>query len=189
MRQFPRDPPPRVISYRKGERKLWNKRFPPIYPQSEKKIKDIFPCGPSLSLAEYDFSENTGRKYPFMVGFGWIHVYVETDLVCVCVCLQKGFAAAEQNQDYWVNGQDDCRLLYVSASVTAAAPSGLDDDYRACLRHKGGVIAASFVWSICPLINIVISCFFFLFRCSDSLQLRWTNGVSLCDTHPFGVHT
>lgn len=109
--------------------------------------------------------------------------------MCVCVCLQKGFAAAEQNQDYWVNGQDDCRLLYVSASVTAAAPSGLDNDYRACLRHKGGVIAASFVWSICPLINIVISCFFFLFRCSDSLQLRWTNGVSLCDTHPFGVHT
>lgn len=58
---------------------------------SSKKCENIFSCSPSLSLVVYNFSENTSRKYPFMVCFGWIHAYVGTDLVClwvcVCVCL------------------------------------------------------------------------------------------------------
>lgn len=54
----------------KGKENFGINAFRRFILKAKKKIKDIFPCGPSLSLAEYDFSENTGRKYPFMVGFG-----------------------------------------------------------------------------------------------------------------------
>lgn len=65
--------------------------------------------------------------------------------VCMFVC--GGFAAAEQNQDYRVNGQYDCCLLYVSGSVTAVTYPGRDD-YQTCFRHKGGKPVVYFLWSI-----------------------------------------
>lgn len=160
VRLFPRNPPPRVISYRKG-RDLWEKKhFPAIYPWSKNIFLVILPIHFNLSLAEYNFSENRGRKYPFMVCFGWIYAYIGTDLVfytcvyaCVCVCTHGVFAAAERNQDFRVNGQDDCRLLYVSTSVTRAAhrsrSPGQTMQKQTRPRYKRGVIAASCLWLIC----------------------------------------
>lgn len=134
---------------------------------SPKKCENIFPCSPSLSLVVYNFSENTSRKYPFMVCFGWIHAYVGTDLVCVsvrmCMFVCGGFAAAEQNQDYRVNGQYDCRLLYVSGSVTAVTYPGRNDyqTWRQTCR-----VFTVINPPICSLIINVILLFLFFF-CSD----------------------